>query len=97
MEYHFDGSEKLLIPILITQDIINTGYIVLPPNVIGVVDIYPLNSAIATNSIFNIRYQIALNDLYSLTNVDMVPYFMSMQHIQLLEELLVGRQPIRYN
>jgi hypothetical protein len=26
----------------------------------------------------------------------MVPYFMAMQHIQFLEELLVGKQPIRY-
>ena len=27
----------------------------------------------------------------------MVPYYMAMQHIQLLEQLLVGQQPIRYN
>ena len=27
----------------------------------------------------------------------MVPYYMAMQHIQFLEQLLVGEQPIRYN
>jgi hypothetical protein len=27
----------------------------------------------------------------------MVPYYMAMQHIQTLEQLLVGLQPIRYN
>jgi hypothetical protein len=27
----------------------------------------------------------------------MVPYFMAFQHIQMLEQLLVGKQPIRYN
>jgi hypothetical protein len=46
---------------------------------------------------FNIRYQIALNDLYTLTSVSMVPYYMALQHIQMLEYLLVGKQPLRYN
>ena len=46
---------------------------------------------------FNIRYQIALNDLYTLTSVSMVPYYMAMQHIQFLEYLLIGKQPLRYN
>ena len=50
-----------------------------------------------TNNIFDIRYQIALNDMYTLTSVSMVPYYMAFQHIQLLEQLLVGQQPIRYN
>jgi hypothetical protein len=27
----------------------------------------------------------------------MVPYYMAFQHLQLLEQLLVGKQPIRYN
>ena len=27
----------------------------------------------------------------------MLPYYMAMQHIQTLEELLVGKQPLRYN
>ena len=49
------------------------------------------------NNLFNIRYQIALNDLYTLTSVSMVPYYMAMQHIQFLEYMLVGRQPLRYN
>lgn len=49
------------------------------------------------SSLFNIRYQIALNDLYTLTNISLVPYFMAMQHIQLIEEVLVGKKPIRYN
>jgi hypothetical protein len=53
--------------------------------------------ALSTSNMFNIRYQIALNDLYDLTATTMVPYYMTMQHIQFLEQLLVGEQPIRYN
>ncbi len=73
------------------------GYITIPQNIIGVVNIFDIGDYIATNNIFNIRYQIALNDLYTLTYQSMVPYYMAFQHIQLLEQLLVGKQPIRYN
>lgn len=73
------------------------GYVTLPQNIIGAVRIFDIGDYIATNNIFNIRYQIALNDLYTLTYQSMVPYYMAFQHLQLLEQLLVGKQPIRYN
>ena len=73
------------------------GYITIPQNIIGVINIFDIGDYIATNNIFNIRYQIALNDLYTLTYQSMVPYYMAFQHLQLLENLLVGKQPIRYN
>jgi hypothetical protein len=50
-----------------------------------------------SDDLFNIRYQIALNDLYTLTSVSMVPYYMVMEHLALISELLVGQQPIRFN
>lgn len=73
------------------------GYVTIPENIIGVINIFDIGDYIATNNIFNIRYQIALNDLYTLTYQSMVPYYMAFQHLQLLEQLLVGKQPIRYN
>jgi hypothetical protein len=51
---------------------------------------------VRSDDLFNIRYQIALNDLYTLTSVSMVPYYMTMEHLALISELLVGQQPIRY-
>ena len=69
----------------------------MPENIIGVVNLFEIGQALNTNNLFNIRYQIALNDLYTLTNVSMVPYYMAMQNIQFLEQMLVGKQPLRYN
>jgi len=69
----------------------------MPENIIGVVNIFDLGSALGLNNLFNIRYQIALNDLYTLTSVSMVPYYMAMNHVQFLEQMLVGKQPLRYN
>jgi hypothetical protein len=51
----------------------------------------------STNNLFNIKYQISLNDLYDLSRYDLVPYFMNMMNLRHIEEMLVGKQPIRYN
>jgi hypothetical protein len=96
-DVHFDGTEKQYYKALIDATAVANKYITLPDNIIGAVNIFPIGSSLSTNNLFNIRYQIALNDLYDLTATTMVPYYMAMQHIQLLEELLVGQQPIRYN
>lgn len=96
-DYHFDGSSAVFYKYQVTQTDIDNQYIDLPENIIGVVKLFDLGSALGTNNLFNIRYQIALNDLYTLTSVSMVPYYMALQHIQFLEYLLVGRQPLRYN
>ena len=96
-DYHFDGSSKTFYKHQITAEDKANKYITMPENIIGVVNLFDLGSALGTNNLFNIRYQIALNDLYTLTSVSMVPYYMAMQHIQFLEFLLVGKQPLRYN
>lgn len=96
-DYHFDGSEKIYYKYQVTDTDKTNKYITLPDNIIGAVNIFPVGAALNTNNLFNIRYQIALNDLYTLTSISMVPYYMALTHIQLLEQLLVGQQPLRYN
>jgi hypothetical protein len=96
-DYHFDGTEKIYYKYQITAEDAANKYITLPDNIIGAVNIFNIGDAMNVANIFNIRYQIALNDLYTLTNISLVPYFMAFQHIQLIEEILVGRKPIRYN
>lgn len=97
-DYHFDATEKIYYKHLVTdQDKINK-YIDLPENIMGAVSIFPIGSPISqSDGLFNIQYQIALNDLYTLTSVSLVPYYMAMQHLQLIEQLIVGQKPIRYN
>jgi hypothetical protein len=96
-DYHFDGADKIYYKHQIIQDDIDNRYITMPDNVLGVVNLFPIGQALNTNNLFNIRYQIALNDLYTLTSVSMVPYYMALTHVQFLEQFLVGQQPFRYN
>jgi len=97
-DYHFDGSEKIYYKHQVTDEDKSNKYITLPENIIGAVRVFPVGDPSLTGGdLFNIRYQIALNDLYTLTSVSMVPYYMAMSHIALIQEILIGQQPIRYN
>lgn len=97
-DYHFDGSEKTYYKHLVTSTDIANKYITLPENIIGAVRIFNIGDpSISSDDLFNIRYQIALNDLYTLTSVSLVPYYMVMEHLALVQQLLVGQMPIRYN
>jgi hypothetical protein len=97
-DYHFDGSEKIYYKHLITEQTIIDKYITLPENIIGAVSVFSLGDPmVRSDDLFNIRYQIALNDLYTLTAVSMVPYYMVMEHLALISEMLVGKHPIRYS
>lgn len=96
-DYHFDGADKVYYKYQITDTDKTNKYITMPENIIGVVNLFPIGQSLNTNNLFNIRYQIALNDLYTLTSVSMVPYYMALTHVQFLEQFLVGQQPLRYN
>jgi hypothetical protein len=97
-DYHFDGTEKIYYKHQLTQDNIDNKYIDMPENIIGVVKMFPVGDPnTSSGDIFNIRYQIALNDLYTLTNVALIDYYQTMEHLALVQELLVGKPLIRYN
>lgn len=96
-DYHFDGTEKIFYKYQVTEQTKQDRYVPVPENVIGIINLFPIGQGLNTNNLFNIRYQIALNDLYTLTSVSMVPYYMALTHVQFLEQMLVGQQPLRYN
>lgn len=98
-DYHFDGTSKEYAKFTVTADDITNQYLTVPENIIGVINIFDIGDSLSTSNLFNIRYQIALNDLYDLSKHDymLTSYYMNMQNIQFMEELLVGKQPLRYN
>jgi len=96
-DYHFDGAEKTFLKHALTSDDISNKYIDVAENIIGVVNLFDIGDALSVNNLFNIRYQFALNDMYDMSNYRLQEYMMAMQHIQFIEEMLVGKQPIRYN
>ena len=96
-DYHFDGTERVLIKHVVTATDVTNGYITLSDNVIGINRILDIGQAVQSSNLFNIRYQIHLNDLFDLSASSYVPYVTAMRHVESLEELFVGKKPIRYN
>jgi len=98
-EFHFDGVERFYLKHLITADDITNGYIPIADYIIGVVNIFPWNGngGSSSDSLFNIQYQLRLNDIWDLSNTSMVYYTQARSHISMLDMLLNGTKPIRFN
>ena len=54
----------------------NNNYIQMPPSVIGVNQIFKVRSDTVYDGLFNIRYQLFLNDLYAFGSIDLLQYAM---------------------
>lgn len=97
-KYHFDGTFHMFFKHQITDDDKANGYITLPDNMMGIVRVFPMHGMAYTGGdMFDIRYQIVMNDLHNLTHTSMVPYVTTMTHLNAMQELLVGMIPLRYN
>ena len=72
------------------------NYIPMPSSVISVLQIFPLDDS-STNSMFDMRYQLRLNDLYDFSSTSILQYEMTMQQLDHLSHILVGEVPIRFN
>ena len=72
------------------------NFIPMPSSVVSVTQIFNFDNA-QTNSMFDIRYQLRLNDLYDFSSTSIIHYQMTMQQLDLLEHVLVGEVPIRFN
>ena len=72
------------------------NYLVVPDAVISVINIFPLSDR-ANLNMFDVRYQLRLNDLYDFSSTSIVHYQMTMQHLDFLDHILVGEKPMRFN
>lgn len=97
-DYHYNGSQLVYLKHQITQEDIDQGYITLPQNLLGISKIFDLDTSISTGTgIFNVQYQFVLNNLTDITGYSIQNYWMTMSHLEFLQEWLVGRPLIRYN
>ena len=72
------------------------NFLVVPASVISVVNVFPLSDRASMN-IFDVRYQLRLNDLYDFSSTSIVHYEMTMRHLDFLDHILVGEKPMRFN
>ena len=96
-DYHYDGTEHVYLPYQVTAEDRTNKYVTLPEGIIGVTRIFDINDSYNAMNLFNIRYQLHLNELFNISSVSVTPYVVAMRHIEFLEEVFVGKKPIRFN
>lgn len=65
--------------------------------VYGVVRVLPFSSASSSKNMFDLQYQLRLNDLYDLTSTSLIYYKTVMSHLALLDLELNGHPLYRFN
>ena len=74
----------------------NQNYLVIPEAVLSVINVFPLSDR-ANLNMFDVRYQLRLNDLYDFSSTSIIHYELTMRHLDFLDHILVGEKPIRFN
>ena len=70
-------------------------YIEIPQHILSIEGIFSFTDK-GTANIFDIRYQMRLNDLYDFTSTQFYHYYMIQQHLGTIDFLLEGIKPTRY-
>lgn len=97
-QYHYDGIEKVYLKHQITQQDVDNQYITLPDYIYGITKVFPVAAGTSTSkSIFDLQYQLRLNDLYDLTSTSVIYYTQVMSHLALLDMTLNGHPVYRFN
>jgi hypothetical protein len=72
------------------------NYLVVPESVISVINIFPFSDKGNLN-LFDVRYQLRLNDLYDFSSTSIINYDVVLRHLDFLDHVLVGEKPLRFN
>src|SRR6056300_241466 len=89
------GTQTQLVSIV--KGTYDNKYFDLPDLVYGVNRVIPFAAASTSKNLFDLQYQLRLNDLYDLTSVSMIYYKQVMSHIALLDLELNGHPMYRFN
>jgi hypothetical protein len=106
-DYHFDSLQKFYYIHRLTAEDTQNRYLKMSPadvvdssnnqiQVVGVTKVFPIQDSQATINMFDLRYQLRLNELYDFTSASYINYTMTQQHLRSLELLFTGEIPIRF-
>ena len=74
-----------------------SNYIQVPDSVIGIEKIFKFDTSTISGSMFSIKYQLFLNDLYYFNSVDLLTYSMTKSYLEDIDFLLTTDKQVRFN
>lgn len=94
--WHFDATERILYKHVVTTEDKTNGYIPLPERIYGVSQVMGMDAQ-DWGSFFSFRYQFMLNEVAFMTDFNLVPYFVALQHISELQNFFENKAYIEFN
>lgn len=91
------SSNQSAVISIVTLGSYDKKYFELPDLIYGVSRVIPFANASSSKNIFDLQYQLRLNDLYDLTSVSLIYYKTVMNHLALLDFELNGKPTFRFN
>ena len=104
-DYHFDGLQKVYYIKSIDQTDIDNKYLDISQatdssnnalEITGITRIFPVTDSQSSVNMFDLRYQLRLNELYDFTSASYINYTLTQQHLRSLEIMFAGEVPIRF-
>lgn len=97
-EQHMDGAVEVYLKHQITQADKDNGYITIPATVSYVSAILPVHDKDSAISMFDIRYQLHLHDIFDLNFAGSLSnYVQTQQYIGLLDQVLNAQEGLSYS
>lgn len=98
-EYHSDATRLTYLKHEVTSDDVTNKYIAIPSDYIFVKRVLPMGSGQASSSLFNLEYQIRLNDLQQGGGYlgEMAYYQQLQQHLGMIQMTLSGHPQVTFS
>jgi hypothetical protein len=102
-QYHYDGTERVWLAHQVTETDKTNKYLKLADSIIGISRVFPFTgstqgSTSATGfNMFDINYQLRLNDFYNLTSSSYTYYVIAREHLAMLDMIVTGEYPFTFN
>ena len=75
----------------------NSNFLQIPDSVVGVNKIFKFDTSSISGSMFSIKYQLFLNDLYYFNSVELLQYAMTKTRLEDIDFLLTPEAQVRFN
>ena len=75
----------------------NSNFLQIPESVVGVNKIFKFDTSSISGSMFSIKYQLFLNDLYYFNSLELLQYSMTKTRLEDIDFLLTPEAQIRFN
>jgi hypothetical protein len=75
----------------------NSNYIPVPDSVIGVERVFKLDNRTITSNLFNVNYQLFLNDIYWFSSTELLNYYVTKRYLEDIDWIVNPQRQIRFN